>query len=630
MALEDALAIDPQSVVSGLLAERMPDLAQNGQVDPQMVLNRLLRKAQAQHQAQQQQTQAEQQPVDYSQFGVSKENAQPPVDFSQFGQTPEQAAQPQQPAQEGTLAKIGSVASDVWNAATSPSTYAPIAQGALAGLKSGAIELGQGEKALIGQPSTPAPKETSPYAQGYEWSDLVHPLAQGLPKLAFQMAKSAPTLMGAIAGGIGGAGVAPESGPVGPAIGAATGAAMVGALQQLGPRLADELQKNPADPEAAWSRAIKSATESGEWTGASFLAFGIAPFQSAVKNILFQTLGVQGGIGAAQQATENVEQGQPLTQGLGQAYAQGAIGTAVPLAAHAVLSRLMRGAPETRQPQQTPKTEEEITPPGPEADINQAFEDWKKQYEGREGTFSKTQTPDGRWSFKFNPREEPPPGPEAEQPAPGPEPGPQPAGGGGGAGAETAADAAGTQAPGARPTGAQAAQPKPPPFATKLHPRIRATLEEAAVNQSMRAAGFPDELRKGYSPAERRDWSATRQKFADQVASWSDDKLKGFVGKNTGYGAERADDDEILRHYGFTDDDIKGMSPEEKAANVEEAQRKGTPTGEPQAEPGTREAPVNLKQPTTWRKQPTSLTRITPTRKERQETINAATATGTV
>ena len=40
------------------------------------------------------------------------------------------------------------------------------------------------------------------------------------------------------------------------------------------------------------------------------------------------------------------------------------------------------------------------------------------------------------------------------------------------------------------------------------------------------------------------------------------------------------------------DDDIKGMSPEEKAANVEEAQRKGTPTGEPQAEPGTREAPV--------------------------------------
>jgi hypothetical protein len=48
----------------------------------------------------------------------------------------------------------------------------------------------------------------------------------------------------------------------------------------------------------------------------------------------------------------------------------------------------------------------------------------------------------------------------------------------------------------------------------------------------------------------------------------------------------RADDGEILRRYGFGDEDVGGMSDHEKNAAVAEAIRNGIPTGIDEPEEG--------------------------------------------
>lgn len=211
--------------------------------------------------------------------------------------------------------------------------------------------LGQGLGAGIGdisQTATALSSATPQYeepataaAQPYEWRDLYEP-SRGAAKTAYAIAKSSPTIGAGIAGGaIGGAGgslASPAGGVVGAIAGGSLGAAAGSAAQTLGPEFAKELKQNPNDPDGAWDRAVKKAMISGAFSGAAWAAFPMRFFSGPVKSLAFQAFGVQPAIGVAEKAATNVVENKPATEGLGQAYVQSAIGTAVPALGHMALS----------------------------------------------------------------------------------------------------------------------------------------------------------------------------------------------------------------------------------------------------------------------------------------------------
>jgi len=213
------------------------------------------------------------------------------------------------------------------------------------GLKQSAVESGQSAEVLKGQRPTEAKTEEQPEATPFEWRDVLEPFGRGLPKLAYQTGASSPTIAGGIAGGWGGSLVEPG---LGTAIGGIGGAAAGAAFQTIGPAFARQLKANPSDPNKAWDKAVEETAASGAFSGASWGAYPLRFFKGPLKNLAFQAFGVQPGIGMAEQATKNVIDEKPVTEGLGQAYAQGAVGTAVPAVGHMVL----RGEPEA---QATPK-----------------------------------------------------------------------------------------------------------------------------------------------------------------------------------------------------------------------------------------------------------------------------------
>lgn len=133
-------------------------------------------------------------------------------------------------------------------------------------------------------------------------------------------------------------------------------------------------------------------------------------------------------------------------------------------------------------------------------------------------------------------------GPEAQQPGtetqpPGPQPQP-------GTGPERGLPPGGEQqqgpqgAPGEAPGGPQAAPEKPQPFASTMAKKVREKLEDKAAYY------------KEFSP--------------DIIKSWSDDELKDYVTRKFGGGTARPSDEEILRESGVPDEDIAGMSPEQR------------------------------------------------------------------
>lgn len=194
--------------------------------------------------------------------------------------------------------------------------------------------------------STAAPGQESPAAAPWDWSDLTHP-GNILPKAAYGLGHSAPSLVTGVAGGVAGGALA---GPVGAIAGGAGGAALGTAVQELGPVFQRELAKSPNDPDAAWSRTEKQVAISAGGSAASWALFGANPFKGEIKNLIFQAVGVQPGAAVATQATQNVAAGDDITQGLGQAAVSGAVGTALPAAGHmAVRGVLGRGeaAPDT-------------------------------------------------------------------------------------------------------------------------------------------------------------------------------------------------------------------------------------------------------------------------------------------
>ena len=198
-----------------------------------------------------------------------------------------------------------------------------------------------------GKPAEQAPE--GPEAQPLTFGDLRHPISEALPKAAYELGAGAPGMAGAVVGGAAGSLV----GPLGTIAGTALGAGAVTMAQTLGPLYGEEYKKTPEDPDGAFDRAMGRAATEGGISGAGFAAFGLAPFKGAVKNLVFQAFGVQPTIGMAGQAAQNVETGKPVGENVAEQYLPAAVGTALPMAAHAIGSRLV-GAAKPAEPSTEP------------------------------------------------------------------------------------------------------------------------------------------------------------------------------------------------------------------------------------------------------------------------------------
>lgn len=218
----------------------------------------------------------------------------------------------------------------------------------VAGIGSGFKGVGQTAGLVAG--IKPEVGEQSPAAAPYEMRDLWTP-SRALSKTAYGLGHSAPTLAAGIAGGVaGGAAGAPFAGVgavPGAIAGGSVGAALGTAIQTIGPVFAEELKKNPDDPETAWNNALKHSAVSSLVSGAGWAAFPIKFFNGPIKNMIFQAAGIQPGLAVADKAVNNVIDDKPITQDLGQAYIQGAVGTTIPMAGHAGVTLAGKGLKKT-------------------------------------------------------------------------------------------------------------------------------------------------------------------------------------------------------------------------------------------------------------------------------------------
>lgn len=288
--------------------------------------------------------------------------------------------------------------SDPWNSLRTISATPSLFESAKRGVKGELSAIGQTTQALSGQkPDEP------PVGSDYEptWSHPANKMVQGL-------AGSAGTMGVAGLGGWGGAAAGAAAGSVVPVIGTTVGAIVGGSLgagvsaalengyETLGPAYREALNSGATEDEA-WQHAWTAAKTSGGFTGLSFAAFEAIPGaaqalkmmvrgvpselkEAAAKTILdatgkpaesdsqvntlaatnylqqadpvaFKNLGTQiaaqSAIGGGEQATMNVENGQPIAQGVLGAAATGAVGTALPLGAHLIGGHLTRNISPT-------------------------------------------------------------------------------------------------------------------------------------------------------------------------------------------------------------------------------------------------------------------------------------------
>ena len=220
-----------------------------------------------------------------------------------------------------------------------PDAAKPETPGVWQSIKEGAHdalhELLQTKEGITGD--KPTDYKESAASAPYEWDWYPHESA--ISKTAYRLTKSAPTL----GGGLIGAGIGSEAGPLGTLAGGALGAGAATAIQGFGKTFKGELDNTPDDPDGAYNRALKSSGLDAVTSSAAWAAFGLKPFSSELKNIVFQAAGIQPGVSVAGQAGQNVLAGQDATKGLGNAYVEGAVGTAVPMAGHAIVSNTFGG-----------------------------------------------------------------------------------------------------------------------------------------------------------------------------------------------------------------------------------------------------------------------------------------------
>jgi hypothetical protein len=288
-------------------------------------------------------------------------------------------------SQGGALPAQGNVFADLIPK-TPPAPAAPAMPNPLSALVQGIVAGGKDVGQTFGVGGGSA-DEANPAAQGYEWSDLLHPL-NALSKTAYGFGKSAPMLAGTIAGGIAGSAipVLGETG-VGEFGGMAAGGAAGTALQVFGPNLAQELKATPKDPDGAYDRALKKTAQDAGISAASVAAFGLPVFRnSAVKKLMLQAFAIQPSVMAGGQALQNVAAGRPASEGIGQAAAGGVAGTLVPAIGHLAVKGGARAiarkpvtaptaeAPQGTQPEAAPTQPQPETPaqpaPKPAGDVS--------------------------------------------------------------------------------------------------------------------------------------------------------------------------------------------------------------------------------------------------------------------
>ena len=226
------------------------------------------------------------------------------------------------------------------------------------GLKSAASGAKQSAETIAGG-NPEVIKEESPAAQPYEWRDLFEP-TRGLAKTAHGFAHSAPTIAAGVLGATAGTAVAPGTGTL---VGGVSGAALGAAFQAVGPEFARELQKTPKDPDGAWERALGSTAIAAAGSGASWALYPlkIAGVSQVLKNMAFQAFGVQPGVSMAQKVASNIHEGESPTKDIGQAYAQGAVGTLVPAVGHHIVAGGLRAKAPLPETPRTPQQEARLT-----------------------------------------------------------------------------------------------------------------------------------------------------------------------------------------------------------------------------------------------------------------------------
>ena len=180
-------------------------------------------------------------------------------------------------------------------------------------------------------------------------------------QLIYGSAATAPELVGSMIGG----GAASEAGPLGVAAGAAVGAAIPYVVENLAPDFVDELHKSPHDPDAAFDRAIKKTALGTAESAVGFGSFAITPFKGAVKNLLFQSLGVQPAVAAASQAAENALAGRPTTEGATQA----ALTAAATMGPMSAITHAFHALTEVPKPEPAPTAEGAVAPEEPSRPI---------------------------------------------------------------------------------------------------------------------------------------------------------------------------------------------------------------------------------------------------------------------
>ena len=233
-----------------------------------------------------------------------------------------------------------------------------------AGITSAIHGLGQTAETMRG--NKPVAEDMNPAAAPLAWSDVASPVSQLAPKIAYRLAEGAPTMAGGIAGAIAGGGLGTVVG--GPGFGTAAGAlgggtigtAATAAAQTLGPYFAQALKESPDKPEEAYTKALHAAELAGVFGGASWALFPVRAFQGPVKQMMFQAFGVQPAVAVAHKASSNVVEGKPVTEDLGQSYAEGATMTALPMAGHAIANKAL--GVMTRPGVRVPEIQDRIEP----------------------------------------------------------------------------------------------------------------------------------------------------------------------------------------------------------------------------------------------------------------------------
>ena len=264
-------------------------------------------------------------------FLNSKPTAPPPLE----PEAPPPVPEPVAPAPTSSFSPDAFLAAKPQAPAT-PSSSAEmpgVLDAAMQGL--GSAWSGLKQTATLGSTAPPTTHEAGPAAAPFELSDLTSPISRGAPKVAYRIAEGAPTLAAGVVGGVGGGALA---GPPGVIAGGAAGSAIGAVAQSLGPVFAEELKRTPQDPDAAWDRSVKIGAANGLFSAAGWAAFPLRLAGGPLKQVMFQAFGVQPAISVANKATTNVITDQPITEGLGQAYTEGAVMSAVPAAGHALVN----------------------------------------------------------------------------------------------------------------------------------------------------------------------------------------------------------------------------------------------------------------------------------------------------